>query len=76
MTHATPPQFDLSAYDYDLPREMIAQRPAEPRDSSRLMVLHRDTGRIEHRVFREIGEFLRPGDVLVLTDTRVFPARV
>ncbi len=55
--------------------EMIAQAPAEPRDSSRLMVLHRGSGEIEHAVFRDIGKFLRRGDLLVLNNTRVFPAR-
>jgi S-adenosylmethionine:tRNA ribosyltransferase-isomerase len=65
-----------SDFDYNLPESSIAQTPAEPRDSSRLLVLHRDTGKIEHRVFREIGEYLRPGDLLVLNQTRVIPARI
>ncbi len=65
-----------SDFDYDLPESFIAQTPIEPRDSSRLMVLHRDTGQIEHRVFREIGRYLRPSDVLVLNQTRVIPARI
>ena len=60
---------------YDLPGELVAQWPIEPRDASRLLVLDRATGNIEHRVFREIGEYLRPGDILVLNDTRVIPAR-
>jgi len=68
--------YDLSQYTYDLPREMIAQTPAEPRDNSRLMVLHRTTGDIEHVRFRDIGRFLNPHDLLVLNDTKVFPARV
>lgn len=68
-------EYDLSLYEYDLPRERIAQRPAEPRDSSRLMVLDRRTGAIRHDVFSQIGEFLREGDVLVLNNTKVFPAR-
>jgi S-adenosylmethionine:tRNA ribosyltransferase-isomerase len=63
-------------FDYNLPPERIAQQPVEPRDSAKLMVLHRATGRIEHRVFREIGGYLRPGDLLVLNDTRVIPARL
>lgn len=62
-------------FDYHLPPEYIAQHPLTPRDSSRLMVLHRDGGRIEHRVFREIGEYLRPGDLLVANESRVIPAR-
>ncbi len=73
-----PPGGDLktSDFDYDLPESFIAQTPLEPRDSSRLLVLHRDTGQIEHRVFREIGAYLRPNDVLVLNRTRVIPARI
>ncbi len=65
-----------SDFYYDLPEELIAQRPVEPRDSSRMLVCHRDTGAIEHRVFREVVEYLRPGDVLVINDTRVIPARL
>ena len=67
---------NLSDFDYDLPERFIAQTPAEPRDSSRLLVLDRNRGTIEHRRFREIGAYLRPGDVLVLNDTRVIPARL
>lgn len=63
-------------FDYDLPQEFIAQNPAEPRDSSRLMVLHRSTGEIEHRRFYEIGAYLDPGDLLVANDSRVIPARL
>jgi S-adenosylmethionine:tRNA ribosyltransferase-isomerase len=55
---------------------MIAQAPVDPRDSSRLLVLHRNDGRIEHRVFRDLGEFLRKDDLLVLNQTRVIPARI
>ena len=65
-----------SDFDYDLPQSSIAQTPLEPRDSSRLLVLHRDTGRLEHRIFREIGEYLQPGDLLILNQTRVIPARI
>jgi len=61
--------------DYELPPERIAQHPLEPRDASRLLVLERSTGRTAHAVFGEIGRWLRPGDVLVLNDTRVIPAR-
>lgn len=64
-----------SELHYDLPAERIAQRPAEPRDASRLLVLHRASGRIEHRRFAEIGAYLRAGDCLVVNDTRVIPAR-
>jgi len=65
----------LSDYDYDLPRELIAQRPLGRREGSRMMVLHRVEQRIEHRQFCELKTFLRPGDLLVLNDTRVLPAR-
>lgn len=66
----------LTDFDYHLPPERIAQEPAEPRDSSRLLVLNRNTGQREHRIFRDITEYLRPGDVLVLNQTRVIPARL
>jgi S-adenosylmethionine:tRNA ribosyltransferase-isomerase len=66
----------LSDFDYYLPPEKIAQTPAEPRDSSRLMVLHQQTGQIEHRIFRDLPAYLRAGDVLVLNQTRVIPARL
>ena len=65
-----------AAYDYELPKELIAQDPAEPRDSSRLMVVHRGNRATEDRIFRDIPEYLNPGDLLVLNDTRVLPARV
>ncbi len=65
-----------SDFDYQLPPERIAQTPVEPRDASRLMVVHRDSGAIEHRIFRQIGDYLRPGDLLVLNQTRVIPARL
>jgi len=65
----------LRDYDYDLPMELIAQRPPEHRDDSRMMVLHRDTQAIEHRQFRELKTFLQQGDLLVLNDTQVLPAR-
>jgi len=63
-------------FDYDLPDELIAQTPAPQRDESRLLVLHRHTGMIEHRVFRDILNFLAHGDLLVLNDSRVIPARL
>lgn len=65
-----------SELDYDLPRERIAQEPAEPRDAAWLMVLRRSDGAIRHAVVRDLPEFLAPGDVLVLNDTKVVPARV
>ncbi|MBE3556155.1 MAG: tRNA preQ1(34) S-adenosylmethionine ribosyltransferase-isomerase QueA [Firmicutes bacterium] len=67
---------DIADFDYDLPPELIAQEPLADRSASRLMVLHRDTGAIEHRIFRELPEMLRPEDVLVINDTRVMPARI
>lgn len=63
-------------FDYKLPPEKIAQQPVEPRDSSRLLVLHRETGRVEHRIFSDIGEYLAAGDILVANDSRVIPARL
>lgn len=65
-----------SDFDYELPPERIAQTAAEPRDHSRLMVLSRKDGCIEHRYFYEIGDYLRPGDILVCNDSRVIPARL
>jgi S-adenosylmethionine:tRNA ribosyltransferase-isomerase len=65
-----------SDFDYELPPELIAQTPIEPRHASRLMVLHRATGVIEHRRFSDIGHYLRPGDLLVANDSRVIPARL
>ncbi|MBW7919112.1 MAG: tRNA preQ1(34) S-adenosylmethionine ribosyltransferase-isomerase QueA [Anaerolineales bacterium] len=65
-----------SDFDYNLPESSIAQTPAEPRDSSRLLVLHRQGGKLEHRIFREVTEYLRAGDLLVLNQTRVIPARL
>ncbi len=65
-----------SDFDYHLPETSIAQTPAEPRDSSRLLVLHRDSGDVEHRLFRDLSLFLRPNDLLILNRTRVIPARI
>jgi S-adenosylmethionine:tRNA ribosyltransferase-isomerase len=63
-------------FDYELPPSFIAQHPAQPRDSSRLMVLDRAGGSIEHAVFRELPKYLKAGDVMVVNDTRVLPARL
>ena len=71
-----PTDLRLSDFHYDLPEERIAQTPAEPRDSSRLMILHRADGSLEHRIFRDITDYLNPGDTLVVNDTRVIPARI
>ena len=65
-----------SDFDYHLPEGFIAQTPLEPRDTSRLLVLERSSGRLEHRSFRQVAEYLRPGDLLVLNQTRVIPARL
>ena len=65
-----------SDFDYILPERLIAQHPSETRDGARLMVLDKETGAIEHRIFRDITEYLRPGDVLVINDSKVIPARI
>ena len=65
-----------SDFDYDLPEELIAQEPAAERDGCRLLVMDRVTGALEDRVFRDIAEYLRPGDLLVANETRVMPARL
>jgi len=67
---------DISEFDYHLPEALIAQEPARPRDSSRLLVLRRETGEIEHRRFRDLLEYLRQDDVVVFNDTRVIRARL
>ena len=66
----------LKALDYDLPAERIATRPAEPRDSARLLVVRRSTATIEHRSVRDLPDYLKPDDALVLNDTAVIPARI
>jgi S-adenosylmethionine:tRNA ribosyltransferase-isomerase len=63
-------------FDYELPPAAVAQTPAEPRDFSRLLVLDRATGGIEHARFRNLGRWLSPGDLLVVNDSRVLPARL
>ena len=65
-----------SAYDYKLPKELIAQNPAEPRDAARLLVVKRNCGVTADRSFRDIKDYLKPGDLLVMNDTKVLPARV
>lgn len=67
---------DVKDFYFDLPQELIAQDPLEDRSSSRLLVMDKSTGEIEHRVFRDIVEYLHPGDCLVVNDTRVIPARL
>lgn len=67
---------EVTDFDYDLPEELIAQTPVEPRDSSRLLVMDKKTGELEHRHFYDLPEYLKPGDLLVFNDTRVIPARL
>ena len=67
---------DVKDFYFDLPQELIAQDPLEDRSSSRLLVLDKNTGAIEHRVFKDIVNYLRPGDCLVVNDTKVIPARL
>jgi S-adenosylmethionine:tRNA ribosyltransferase-isomerase len=66
----------LEEFDYALPEELIAQEPAAVRDLSRMMVVHRQTGRIDIRTFRDLPEYIGPGDTIVVNDSRVFPARL
>ncbi len=66
----------LSQFKFNLPRELVADYPTKNRDESRLMVIHRDTGKIEHRIFKDIIEYFDDGDVMILNDSKVFPARL
>lgn len=72
----TKTELKTSDFDYELPESLIAQHPTEKRDEARLMVLDRKTGAIDHRIFRDIKDFLHPGDVLVVNDSKVIPARI
>ena len=65
-----------STYFYELPEELIAQTPLEPRDSSRLLVYNRNEQKIEHKIFRDIIDYLQPNDILVVNNSRVLPARL
>ncbi len=69
-------EYKTSDFYFDLPKELIAQHPSEPRDSARLMVCNKDKKTIEHRIFRDIKEYFKPGDVLVINDSKVIPARI
>ncbi len=71
-----PSKLSVDQFDFDLPETLIAQTPLDKRDTSKLMVLHKNDGHIEHRHFYDIIDYLHPGDVLVLNDTRVMPARL
>lgn len=66
----------LSQFNFDLPQELIAQYPADYRDESRLMVVHKDTGKIEHKIFKDYIDYFDEGDVLIFNNTKVFPARL
>ena len=66
----------LEDFDYELPKELIAQEPCEQRDACRLMVLNREAGTIEHKHFHDIIDYLKPGDCLVMNDSKVIPARL
>lgn len=66
----------LSDFDYDLPSRFIAQNPAHPRDSARLLVFHSKTGKVEHKIFRDVTDYLKKGDVLVLNKSKVIKARI
>ncbi len=68
--------FDLAAYDFDLPDGLIAQRPAARRDASRMLVVHRESGALEDRQFADLPAYVEPGDAVVMNDTRVIPARL
>ena len=67
---------DIELFDYDLPEELIAQTPLKKRDTSRLMVLDKETGDVEHKHFYDILDYLKPGDVIVRNNTKVIPARL
>ena len=67
---------NVKDFYYDLPQELIAQDPLEDRSSSRLLVLNKETGEMEHKVFRDIVSYLKKGDCLVINDTKVIPARL
>ena len=66
----------LSAFKFDIPSSIIALHPMENRDESRLMVIHKDTGKFEHKTFKDLVSYFNEDDVLVLNDTKVFPARL
>ena len=76
LAYEPPMSLRTKDFDYHLPDELIAARPLAERAASRMLVVHRDSGKIEHRMFRDFPEFLRPDDLLVLNDTKVIPARV
>ena len=66
----------LSHFSFELPDNLLAERPTENRDESKLMVVHRETGKIEHKMFKDLIDYFDEGDVMVLNNTKVFPARL
>ena len=66
----------LSEFSFDLPEELIAEYPSDNRDEARLMVIHRKTGKIEHKLFKDVLNYFSEGDVMIMNNTRVFPARM
>ena len=66
----------LSNFTYDLPKELLAEYPSDQRDESRLMVLHRDSNKIEHKLFKDVIDYFNDGDSFILNNTKVFPARL
>jgi len=66
----------LSDFSFDLPEELIAEYPSENRDEAKLMVIHRSTGKIEHKLFKDLINYFSEGDVMIMNNTRVFPARM
>ena len=66
----------LSQFNFDLPQNLISQYPTEERDESRLMVIHRDTGKIEHKIFKDVLNIFDEGDTMIFNNTKVFPARL
>ncbi len=66
----------LSKFKFTLPEELLAERPTPEREDARMMVLHRETGEIEHRKFKDVLEYFDDGDLMVMNDTKVFPARM
>ena len=66
----------LSQFNFTLPKNLIAQYPAEERSESRMMVIHRDTGKIEHKVFKDLLDYVEDKDAMIINNTKVFPARM
>ena len=73
---SAPKKITLSRFDYHLPKNLIGQKPIKPRDSARLLILDKKTGRIQHKKFFNIIDYLKLGDILVLNDSKVIPARL